>query len=81
MIAVGRREGYYCRLDGDDDESESLFKSYTNVVPLRNPTFINAIAHKKLFRPFEYCFQEIMAPVWERTFASGVTPTSRPRGG
>ena len=45
MIAVGRREGYRCRLrrrngdsDGDDDESESLFKSYTNVVPLGNPT-------------------------------------------
>ena len=43
MIAVGRREGYCCRLhrrngdnDSDDDESESLFKSYTNVVPLRN---------------------------------------------
>ena len=43
MIAVGRREGYRCRLrrrngdsDGDDDESESLLKSYTNVVPLGN---------------------------------------------
>ena len=39
MIAVGSREGYHRRLrrrNGDDDESESLFKSYTNVVPLRN---------------------------------------------
>ena len=43
MIAVGKREGYCCRLhrrngdnDGDDNESESLFRSNTNVVPLRN---------------------------------------------
>ena len=50
MIAVGRREGYCCRLhrrngdnDGDDDESESLFKSYTNVVPLGNLALVYTI--------------------------------------
>ena len=50
MIAVGRREGYCCRLDGDDDESESLFKSYTNVVPLRNPTLDNIVVKSLMSR-------------------------------